>query len=150
MIDYEKLKLSHELAEKTVCAILYAYKKSYSVPFVCWIDLDQLLFEMKELNKNNCKYKIGQKVWRLNDEDEPESFIISNIECYSEEKNWYFLDDTDNCWIEEQLYPTRESLIESQIEYWKSLKDKCEHESDGIMYTSNPPKLKCKKCGEFY
>ena len=26
----------------------------------------------------------------------------------------------------------------------------CEHVSDGLIYTSNPPKLKCKKCGEFY
>lgn len=25
-----------------------------------------------------------------------------------------------------------------------------EHESDGMVYTSNPPQYKCKKCGEFY
>jgi hypothetical protein len=24
------------------------------------------------------------------------------------------------------------------------------HESDGLLYTSNPPKSKCKLCGEFY
>ncbi len=27
---------------------------------------------------------------------------------------------------------------------------KCKHESDGISRLSNPPKNKCKKCGEFY
>lgn len=27
---------------------------------------------------------------------------------------------------------------------------KCNHESDGMCYTSNPPKNKCKKCGKFY
>ena len=27
---------------------------------------------------------------------------------------------------------------------------KCDHESDGMCYTSNPPQNKCKKCGEFY
>jgi len=26
----------------------------------------------------------------------------------------------------------------------------CKHESDGLIYTSNPPQNKCKKCGEFY
>jgi hypothetical protein len=26
----------------------------------------------------------------------------------------------------------------------------CKHESDGSIYTSNPPQNKCKKCGEFY
>ena len=27
---------------------------------------------------------------------------------------------------------------------------RCEHESDGAIYTSMPPKQKCVKCGEFY
>jgi hypothetical protein len=26
----------------------------------------------------------------------------------------------------------------------------CNHESDGLIYNSNPPQNKCKKCGEFY
>jgi hypothetical protein len=32
------------------------------------------------------------------------------------------------------------------------LKDdpQCRHESDGMIYTSNPPQNKCKKCGAFY
>ncbi len=28
--------------------------------------------------------------------------------------------------------------------------DRCQHESDGIIYTSNPPQNKCVKCGELY
>lgn len=28
--------------------------------------------------------------------------------------------------------------------------NRCQHESDGLIYTSNPPQNKCKKCGEFY
>lgn len=27
---------------------------------------------------------------------------------------------------------------------------KCSHESDGLIYTSNPPQNKCKLCGQFY
>lgn len=26
----------------------------------------------------------------------------------------------------------------------------CIHENDGMIYTSNPPQNKCKKCGDFY
>lgn len=26
----------------------------------------------------------------------------------------------------------------------------CQHESDGLIYTSNPIKYRCKKCREFY
>ena len=28
--------------------------------------------------------------------------------------------------------------------------DRCQHENDGMVYCSNPPKYKCLKCGEFY
>lgn len=28
--------------------------------------------------------------------------------------------------------------------------DECKHEDDGMVYCSNPPQNKCKKCGEFY
>ncbi len=27
---------------------------------------------------------------------------------------------------------------------------RCQHEHDGMIYTSNPPQNKCIKCGEFY
>ena len=26
----------------------------------------------------------------------------------------------------------------------------CQHKSDGLLYTSNPPYLKCVKCGKLY
>lgn len=29
-------------------------------------------------------------------------------------------------------------------------KPKCNHEHDGMIYTSNPPQNKCRLCGEFY
>ena len=31
-----------------------------------------------------------------------------------------------------------------------NLKANCEHESDGIVYTTYPVQTRCKKCGEFY
>lgn len=44
--------------------------------------------------------------------------------------------------IDENSCPCGYELCEGIIE--------CEHEPDGNIYTSNPPKNKCKKCGEFY
>jgi hypothetical protein len=42
-------------------------------------------------------------------------------------------------------YQALKDKIESMIDNYH-----CNHESDGMIYTSNPPKNKCKKCGEFY
>lgn len=30
------------------------------------------------------------------------------------------------------------------------MNESCEHELDGMVYLSNPPQFKCKKCGQFY
>lgn len=41
-------------------------------------------------------------------------------------------------------------LIKQIYESEEQLKMKCEHVSDGIIRMSDPPQLKCKKCGEYY
>src|SRR3990167_8928458 len=56
------------------------------------------------------KYKIGQQVWRLNDEYEPQAFVVSDIDEDADET--YLLDDNGGWWIEEQLYESRHELIE--------------------------------------
>jgi hypothetical protein len=43
------------------------------------------------------------------------------------------------------IYFELRNKIKSMIDNYK-----CDHESDGLIYTSNPPQNKCKKCGEFY
>ncbi len=206
------------------------------------------------LEGKQSKYKVGQTVWRLNDEFEPQSLEICDIDFESDEM---YLDTEDASWWQEhQLYPTKSALIEAQLKHWteqymqedvraeyeppfegkiKSFRDikpapfagnipvekiqravastkqcqhestgdphhladgklyhtcdkcdayfikeckhewyqfdrypdfskglkmcmlcgakeapKCDHESDGLTYTSNPTQNKCLKCGEFY
>lgn len=51
-------------------------------------------------------------------------------------------------------------FLKRMCDYWKDKKlaekcgldvrDICEHENDGLIYTSNPPQSKCKKCGGFF
>lgn len=267
MIDYEKLKIAHELAEKMdirlsikVCFFRHGKEKyvlnaptaddSVSVD-----SLDCLITKLQELTKPKPKYKINEVVWRVDDEDSPREVYIEEVDFSGDE---YVYCDKDGWWVECQLYPTREALIEAQIEYWESLKkcegnhpiekllprdvinsgiqylnkngalekcqhimrkhlynsymgidnyeclscgehftekddiqicqhegevdrcqhetgpiasmmlakdlicikcfeyflrefvEECQHESDGMIYTSNPPQNKCNKCGEFY
>jgi hypothetical protein len=139
MIDYDKLKLAHELAEKYDSEILYAYK-SGDISYICWVTLEQLLLEMEELSITKCKYQVGQEVWRVNDEDDPIQLIIKAIQPGSDNA---YLDDLDNWWVEEQLYPTREALIEAQIDYWNGLKGFKECQDDYHREI-------CRNCGEFY
>lgn len=182
MIDYEKLKIASALADKLLQPASLSINITYGdighiygvlnydynlmeskydgvFKFTC---IEHLIGRLLDLTKQNSKYSIGQEVWRLSEEDDPVSFIITDIDYESEEK--YLLDDDCSWWVEEQLYATRQELIESQINHWLRMlempeqirffasqaKDVCQHESDGMMYTSYPSKNKCIKCGEFY
>lgn len=54
-----------------------------------------------------------------------------------------------------QRYESIIRELESQVEYLEKLAitnigGKCKHQSDGSILFSNPPKYKCKYCGEFY
>lgn len=172
MIDYEKLKLAHELAEKAGSYISYAYENK-SGNFVNRVDLDQLILELKELTKTKPKYEVGQEVFALH-RDQIIPFTIEKIDSQGTEY-WYCFRENEyqvNRFIETILYPTRQALIDAQIEYWQRLADsddlgRCEyHQTDGIFYIktergyireepdpmSYPDErlTKCKHCGEFY
>jgi hypothetical protein len=160
MIDYDKLKIAHELAEKY--ANTYNEFCSVSVDFYCLNDpinyalrclnfivfsaenIDDLITRLKEMNESHKpkpKYEVGQKVWYFY-EDEIRHDIVELIE-YHEDCFIYTL--VFGFFYEEFLFPSRETLIEYQIEYWNNLKHEfsritssCEHESE------------CKRCGMKY
>lgn len=175
MIDYDKLRMAHELASKIKTHYLvhivggkYPAEGS-EFTLVDWIpdmpdyvtnDMDALISRLQELTQDiKPKYKAGDEVWRLLHDEVVkstiiEAYITSSELLYRLESGW---------WEEIQLHTSREALIESQLEYWKNLlseqleqhvspycKPKCQHESDGLMYCSNPRKNKCIKCGEYY
>ena len=150
MIDYEKLKLAHELTRKL------PYD---SYHFDCWCctgiesgffyvltfednknlthefeseNIDDLIAKLQEITQPKYKYKAGQKVWRI-DGHEPIQLTICDIDHYEPVE---YLDENGAWWCEEQLYPSREALIEDQLEYWYSLKIKAISSSKT-----------CPKCG---
>lgn len=214
MIDLDKLKLAHDLAINSKNYYIQIYLGIGSVPdyFIGYTDdsednkklivcrsLDDLISTLQELMQPKLKYAIGQEVWFviLAKEWHPINLCIEAIENdkYLVAGNWM---------TENKLYPSRESLIQAQIDYWQSLlpqgsietgqegspgtmeaypaskppfrmiipttyvcekvrnlfpgeyecpcesREECQHENDGMIYTSIPPQNKCKKCGEFY
>jgi hypothetical protein len=199
MIDYEKLKLAHELAGKLIKPASLCINITYGdigrifgvlnydydlltvqydgeYKFTC---VEHLIGKLQSLLKTEPKYKVGHKIWYVNDENEPEEFIISTIDQNAFNEHLY-QDKEGSWWLESMCYPTRQALIEHQIEYWQSLRKEqrdidrklydesgirkaiknmnleclvgdCQHEPNlyGFL-ASNPPRFLCKKCGEFY
>lgn len=100
---------------------------------------------MEEETKSGHKFKIGDTVYRLNDEDGITGCKVVDLDIGSDEM--YLCVDNDsnqdeNWWTEEQLYPTREALIRAQVEHWQGMLEgeepkECEHtqntrSADGI------------------
>ena len=156
MIDYDKLKMAHELSRKywdltkTEIKIESHFYASVNDAHISAIlpgdklkiyDAEDLAYKIEELINEITKYKIGQIVWRLSDEYLPVSFKITGI------NDALYLDEQENpfClsgWIEEQIYSSKEELIESQIKYWSDLKmDYCLNEK------TTP--TKCPLCNQF-
>ncbi len=192
MIDYEKLKIAHSLCDKmgkdVSLALVYpelymdltifSLKRSYKFE-----SLDLLIGELSELTQPEPKYESGQLVYTYMHGYIRESNVT---ECYwDSELNDYRLmlinqeNGVTKISVSQSLvYPSKQALIDVQLEYWSGLKleeqDKeinyckdaaslyaagvnkiyadaeCQHESEEIGYTSNPPQNRCKKCGEFY
>lgn len=187
MIDYDKLKLAHELCQKLrdryfADFIMSGYHCEYTIsdsegciednPFFITESLDDFIIKLQEITKPQPKYKIGDEVWFLN-EGNIMSIHITKIDGnkYSGSQFKYYYD----CFLkEDRLYPSKQALIQSQIDYWTSLKKEevstysedmsmsppfegeikgfeCEHISDGVVYNGIlGESFKCKKCGEFY
>lgn len=178
MIDYNKLKQAHELAyqcskQSEAFNVVVSYVGNDEPSF--WLDgslikdknfdsLDELIECLEELLPRT-KYKVGDTVWRLSDEYTPVTLLIASIDT---EGYISYFDASGDAWLEQQLYPTKDALIDDMLEYWSTMKaeshdfaepysgtvtnegTKCKHESDGICYTSYPSQNRCQKCGEFY
>lgn len=99
------------------------------------------MIDYDKLKLAHPKFKIGQKVWYINNEDEPHEFIVSDIDNTSEEI--YFDDEFEEWWTEEQLYESKEELIDVQIKYWNSFRDK---ENNPDCYC-NGDDTECGYCG---
>lgn len=185
MIDYKKLKLAHSLIlqvnEKYSLATYVScqydtYHRLHALNsewFEDFEDLDDLIAKLKELVASKPRYELKQEVWFVVS-GEIKKRYISQIYKNSETDD-YIIQAGGYSSIECNFYPSREALIQAQIDYWESLKfedaieyvrknhdgtiknlapKECQHESDGKMYGAMEwgatGQLKCKKCGEFY
>lgn len=139
MIDYEKLKLAHELAEKYYNQSSYEICIEYNQCYGCNVEynlilyvktepqhfdnLDNLITKLTELTQPKPKYKIDDEVWHVIYARE---WVAMQGIVKSVNKNKCHVNGT--WWPEQQIYPSRETLIEAQIEYWTKL----HHKSLGI------------------
>lgn len=144
MIDYEKLKLAHELAEKLCDEIgrrvdinvIFIEKNDYAfglqsynedIDYPLFNTLDGLITKLKELTRPKPKFEVGQEIWCL-DNKEIKSFKIDEI-IYDIEY-WYINKHDDGKYSndeeyfdqfqESSLFATKQELIQAQIDYWQS------------------------------
>lgn len=132
MIDYEKLKIANELCEKTDGYHFFCdYSNRYGVSEITLChkgryiedcsDIDDLINKLKELTQPKPKYEVGQEVfWLVSD------IIYSGMVvcCKPNANRWKIKIDDELIEIDDcHLYPSREALIDAQIEYWQSLKE---------------------------
>ena len=149
MIDYEKLKIAHELADK------YAKEKDYTITFSILMNraseefpvkyklylhenqileclhIDDLISKLQSLIQPKQEYEANSEL--MNDFTKEELVMLKNL---TRQHVNQFRENSDCIELMEKI----QSLIDNY----------CEHESNGEMRLSYPGQWKCKKCGEFY
>ncbi len=159
MIDYDKLKLAHELAEKyynktgepVTIEINVSYGCHKDNPYIIWFyktpyaqeSIDSMIIKLRELTEH---YKpIHKDAWYI-------SSRCEGIKCTKvlNREGYVVGPGTSVDAFGATMYPSREALIEAQIKYWKGLSAITDgytpvvgqHESDGLIYTSISPQIK--------
>ena len=139
MIDYEKLKLAYDLVEKTGTHYFTVTRKKVSNIFDgeitlikrdgqitegIFFTLDFFIEYLNRLIASKNKYKVGQTVYFVDDEDLIQSFTIKNVEinrdgiyCYQSYENML----SNTYWLESYLFLTKNDLIQDRIDYWTGL-----------------------------
>lgn len=149
MIDYVKLKLAHELAEKLriiercEITITHTFWGDKSDPYILYIgepdshktdgefdnlNIDDLISKLKELTKSQPKFKIGDTVWCSSFDNKINSITITNIQKI--EDIYYYTYHEEGYIIDENIcFESCLALIDSKIDYWSQLKeeDECAH-----------------------
>lgn len=156
MIDYEKLKLAHEICmksenysikltlgitEKPELFLRYADDDGNNPALYHMNSIDDLLSILNKLTKTKPKYEVGQTVWLIDCDDictakivkyENEEYRITD--CISVSDGF---ESGKQYSIEHKLYSSKKDLIEAQINYWASLKNEEKSTQDKDMSTES-------------
>jgi hypothetical protein len=117
MIDFDKLKECHLLAEKLGIIIRYAFRQEDSV-FGALYDVDELHTNLMKLEVKP-RFNIGETVWFAKEGYMPDSFIIQDIVF---DKDAYYCANINFVYFSQsKLYSTKKELINEQIRYWKTV-----------------------------
>jgi len=142
MIDYEKLKIAHELNKKntryTIMINLYPhrdlcfyalYDLSKAEQIDCK-DIDDLIAKLKELTRPEPKYSDGQEVWIMYFNYKTQSNEIQKFKTdahrYVNGVHQYFLVGNGiylTCRDESEIYHSEQAMIDAQIQYWRYKKN---------------------------
>ena len=132
MIDYEKLKVAMELATKINCylsiELVHAHDScGTSRMIICFREsgclnqsfdsIEDLIAKLQELTKPEPKYKLSDEVFILHHDMVQSLRIHKNPVHYP--AGYYYLTELGEIY-EAVLFPTRQALIEHQIEYWRN------------------------------
>lgn len=134
MIDYEKIKLCHEMCIKSkryhavlIIGVDWTYE-IYECSELIGIELtiDNLIAKLRELTQPEepkAKYKVGDQVWTYT-HGIIKSWLIEDIK-WDVNFNDYRVNLSEPMGKaslkQSQLYPTRLALIEKKIDYWRDL-----------------------------
>lgn len=152
MIDYEKLNIAHELAQKHAQNKNINYEFIYSIKngsgkIECIFSdgrdfmgnelaIDALIQQLKQLTKPEPKYLPGQEVWVNPFMSIQEDFmgfnfhkatVIENRDCDKNLSETYVRTKSregEYSCAERFIFPSRQALIEHQIDYWRKLQTK--------------------------
>lgn len=189
MIDYEKLRVAHEILD-TVEGFAWINTNYSCISGTCeytltlglnpnkedifhFDDIDDLIEKLEELTHPNPKYAVGQEVF-VRFGDDIHQFKIDEI--IHDDGFWYLHYISDggegefHQYREDIIYPSREALIDAQINYWTGLRTpihskvcpKCGEKrvADGMCWAMNcdykecdhkytfESGFACEKCGE--
>lgn len=137
--------------------------------------LTEMITKLQELTQPEPIYTVGSTWWFLNGPSfdrypTPKSLLITeqNQKWYRRDDEWFssreaLIQDQINYWkklnqehCEHNYCMTRFECIGNTSKAIQCCskcgqdKPECEHQDDGQIYYTNPPQVKCIKCGEYY
>jgi len=133
MIDYDKLKIAHTIASKIPGGLFICYFYSPDRLEFSFVsieheyygtkNIDDAILKLTELAKPKPKYAVNSVVYALDGFNGIiEVKIVRSYVTGIDETINIYVTDLGASYAESKLYPTREALIEAQVEHWQKVR----------------------------